>query len=153
MDTLMRIINTGVINSKMSETFLPLSDTIIIRITSNENFAKMDSQSQFMDILELRFDDISEQHPKEDSMLYGKMTQEHYNDIKRFIQKYQSVAKNLIIHCDAGQSRSPAVALGILDYLIEDHEHAKELVLKNGHWKPNAFVLSYFKRDYYNIKE
>ena len=138
-----------VINSKMSETFNPLPNTIIIRITSNENFAVMNHTTDFLGVLELRFDDISDKHPTEDTMLYGMMTPNHYYEIKSFVEKFKSNECDIIVHCDAGQSRSPAVALGILDYLLEDHAQAQELLMKNGHWKPNVFVTSYFRRDYY----
>lgn len=76
-----------VFNSKVSETFKPEPNSIIIRITSNADFAVMEHRELYKDILELRFDDISDTHPKEDNMLYGAMTNEHYQQIKEFINK------------------------------------------------------------------
>lgn len=138
-----------VFNSKVSETFKPEPNSIIIRITSNADFAFMEHRELYKDILELRFDDISDSHPKEDTMLYGAMTNEHYQQIKEFIDKnIDSI--NLFVHCDAGASRSPAVALSVLDYLINDPEQAQQLLHKNKHWKPNSYVSSFFTRDYWN---
>lgn len=138
-----------VFNSKASETFKPEPKSIIIRITSNEEFAIMEHRNLFQDVLELRFDDISDTHPKEDTMLYGAMTQEHYQQIKSFMDKNID-SFQLSVHCDAGQSRSPAVALSILDYILNDPEQAQQLLLKNKHWKPNSHVSSFFARDYWN---
>jgi predicted protein tyrosine phosphatase len=141
--------NVSVINSKTSESIIPLENTIIIRITSNEKFSYMANEKLFSDILELRFDDVSDTHPTGDTMLYGQMTNDHYNQIVSFFEKNKLDTKNIIVHCDAGQSRSPAVALGILDYLLEDPEQAISLIRINGHWKPNIHVLSYFKKAYW----
>ncbi len=138
-----------VFNSKTSETFKPEHNSIIIRITSNAEFAPMEHRELFKDILELRFDDISDTHPKEDSMLYGAMTTDHYQQIKSFMDKNID-SFQLFVHCDAGQSRSPAVAISVLDYLLNDPEQAQRLLQKNRHWKPNSHVSSFFSRDYWN---
>lgn len=138
-----------VFNSKASETFKPEPKSIIIRITSNAEFAIMQHRDLFQDVLELRFDDISDTHPKEDSMLYGAMTTDHYQQIKSFMQKNID-SFQLSVHCDAGQSRSPAVAISVLDYLLNDPEQAQQLLQKNRHWKPNSHVSSFFARDYWN---
>lgn len=87
-----------VFNSKASETFKPEPKSIIIRITSNEEFAIMEHRNLFQDVLELRFDDISDTHPKEDTMLYGAMTQEHYQQIKSFMDKNID-SFQLSVHC------------------------------------------------------
>ena len=142
-------MKVSVFNSKSSETSNPVANSIIIRITSNYDFATMKYRDAYQDVLELRFDDISDSHPKEDSMLYGAMTQNQYTQIKGFISKNMN-AKELHVHCDAGQSRSPAIALAVLDYLLLDHEQAQELLQKNRHWKPNSHVSSFFTRDYWH---
>ena len=144
-------MQTQVINSLISETYMPSDNTIIIRITSNEDFAKMKNRSIFQDVLELRFDDVSPEHPKEDSMLYGAMKEEHFQEILKFVEKNKQ-AEKLIVHCDAGQSRSPAVAINILDYLLNDPEQAQELIQRNKHWKPNAHVTTFFRTAYYEGK-
>ena len=95
-------MQTQVINSIQSETFLPKENTIIIRITSNESFACMKNNDLFQDILELRFDDISDTHPKEDNMLYGAMTKEHFWNIVEFSNKNKQTATRLIVHCKGG---------------------------------------------------
>ena len=143
-------MKTQVINSIQSETFMPEKHTIIIRITSNESFAVLQNRSAFQDVLELRFDDISDTHPKEDSMLYGAMTKEQFWEIVEFINRNKNTGISMIIHCDAGQSRSPAIAISVLDYLLEEQTQAQDLIRINTHWKPNSFVTSFFRTAYYN---
>jgi predicted protein tyrosine phosphatase len=133
----------------ISKNIMPHQNTIIIRITSNRDFITMTNRKYFQGVLELRFDDISDTHPTDDVMLYGQMTKVHYLKIIDFYEKYKKTAKRIIVHCDAGQSRSPAVALAILDYLIGDHEQAIRLIELNKHWKPNIHVLSFFKTAYW----
>lgn len=128
---------------------MPQQNTIIIRITSNRDFAPMINRNYFQSILELKFDDVSDTHPTDDVMLHGPMTNDHYLEIVNFFEINKDTANNIIVHCDAGQSRSPAVALAILDYLIGDHDQAIKLIERNGHWKPNIHVLSFFKTAYW----
>jgi predicted protein tyrosine phosphatase len=143
-------MKTKVINSMLSQVLNPEDNTLIIRITSNEEFAQLNYRESFQDILELRFDDVSDTHPKNDKMRYGAMKKEDFWSIVEFINKNKDTAKTLIINCDAGQSRSPAVATGILDYLLEDPQQSIELIKKNTNWKPNSFVTSFFRTAYFN---
>jgi predicted protein tyrosine phosphatase len=92
-------INISVINSKISENITPSENTIIIRITSNDKFAHMANEKLFLDVLELRFDDVSDTHPTGDTMLYGQMTDSHYNQIVSFVDKNKLNTKNIIVHC------------------------------------------------------
>ena len=143
-------MKTSVINSITSETFKPNLNTLIIRVTSNKEFSRLQFNDEFQDILELRFDDISDTHPKSDSMLYGAMTKDHFWEIVKFINKNKTTAEKLVVHCDAGQSRSPAIAINVLDYLLTDPEQAQDLIRTNTHWKPNSFVTSFFRQAYYS---
>lgn len=135
-------------NRHTVSTMKPLKNTIIIRTTSDDDFIPLVNENFFTAILEIPFDDASENHPQED-LKYGVMTEEHYFKIKKFILKYKDSIEHIICSCDAAQSRSPALALGILDYILEDHNQATMLVKTHLHWKPNSHVLSFFKKDYY----
>tara|TARA_B100000700_G_scaffold331722_1_gene467561 strand:- start:38869 stop:39300 length:432 start_codon:yes stop_codon:yes gene_type:complete len=136
-----------VFNKNIIANMKPPKNSVLIRTTSEDDFVPLVFRDCFLDVLELKFDDSSDNHPIED-LKHGVMTKEHYFQIKEFIEKHKNVL-NLFVSCDAAQSRSPAMAIGIIDYLLEDPEQTKDLIMKNGHWKPNAFVMSFFRKDYY----
>lgn len=141
-------IQLKVFNRNTVSTMIPHHNTIIIRTTSEEDFLPLEHLEKFLDVLEVPFDDASENHPTED-LKHGIMTKEHYLKIKDFVLKHLDKIDYIICSCDAAQSRSPALALGILDYILEDHQQATDLVRKNLNWKPNSHVLSFFRQDYY----
>lgn len=71
------------------------------------------------DVLYLSFNDI------EGDIVTGKGTimfkepkQEDFNGLKDFVDKYKNL--DIIVHCDAGISRSSAVAIAIHRYLKKD---------------------------------
>jgi len=137
-----------VFNKNVISNLKPPKNSILIRTTSEDEFVPLLFKENFKDILELKFDDSSDNHPVSD-LKHGVMTKEHYLLIKDFIEKNKKVS-TLFVSCDAAQSRSPALAIGIMDYLLEDPEQTKDLIMKNGHWKPNSFVMSFFRKDYYD---
>lgn len=64
-------------------------------------------------------------------------------DVLNFVAKYADQAEYLIVHCDAGFSRSPAVAAAISKiYNGEDHEYFKR-------YSPNQKVYSEILRAFY----
>ena len=83
-----------------------LDDVQIIVITTNKY------QYNFKPLLELDFDDIT----KQDSGKYKFISQQH---IEKIIKKLPEIKKAylLFICCDAGISRSPAVASALAHYL------------------------------------
>lgn len=138
----------SVLNRHDLSMLQPPKNSIVVRATSDDNFIPLKFKNDFIDILELYFDDSSENHPTDD-LKHGIMTTNHYQEIKSFIAKHNN-ANYLFVSCDAAQSRSPAIAIGILDFLLNDSEQTIDLIKNNPHWKPNAFVISFFRRDYYN---
>ena len=136
-----------VYNKVITSNINPPKNSVLIRTTSEDEFLPLSFAEKFVDVLEMKFDDSSDNHPVGD-LKHGVMTKEHYFQIKNFINKYKDL-DNLYVSCDAAQSRSPALAIGILDFLLEDPIQTQNMLSNNGHWKPNAFVMSFFRQDYY----
>ena len=67
--------------------------------------------SRFLAILRLAFTDIAE--PVEDPW-HVVFTPGHATEIVQFIQKWSDVTR-VVIHCRAGLSRSPGIAMGLCD--------------------------------------
>jgi len=62
------------------------------------------------------------------------MTADHAREIWQFVDRYRTVAKLFLVHCEQGASRSPAVAAAIAKVLGEDESRFfKEYV-------PNEYV-------------
>lgn len=120
---------------------------IMIRITDpTSDFKKLTYQSRYKEILELKFHDFTEEQAKrikDDSLILfdNKQAQE----ILSFYQKHEN-ADFLLIHCDAGISRSAAVALSIV--LERGNQKGEQYIWDN--YIPNVYVankmLSLFKK-------
>lgn len=121
--------------------YQPLSNercSIIRILEPNEKQEKLKYEEYFDDILELFFDDIvgtEYEYLPSNIRLFTK------NDAKRvlnFFQKNRNI-DSLIIHCFAGISRSPAIALG-LSWFLKDHSLEKSII-ESGKYIPNQRVM------------
>ena len=90
--------------------------TIIISITSPEGgYAEFKHEENVLDILRLRFHDV------ESNMgVYKPMSEAQAREVALFIQKYIKEAENIVVHCEAGISRSSGTAMAIYEYLGGD---------------------------------
>jgi predicted protein tyrosine phosphatase len=77
-------------------------------------------------ILRLQFDDVEGQRQ-------NHMTNQNARDIKQFIEQIKSQVERVIVHCEAGISRSSGVAAAIMKYIDGDDM----LIFKNGRFCPN----------------
>ena len=111
----------------------PPKNTVLISI-NNKNQKNL--ENNFEDCLYLTFDDIKFEY--KDFILFN---QNHFNKIKKFIEKYKS--KDIFINCTAGISRSGAIALGIA-MLLNDKDLFWE-TLNNNAIYPNDYILSFFQ--------
>lgn len=82
-------------------------------------------------VLRLCFDDATEE-----SWLQNLMTQEQADAIFAFVMRYGPEIDDLIVHCSAGVSRSPAVAAGILAGLGQDDS----AIWNSSEYQPNPYV-------------
>jgi predicted protein tyrosine phosphatase len=67
---------------------------------------------RFLAVLRLAFTDIDRPPDAPPSIVL--FTQEHAKEIVRFVQRWNEVDR-VVIHCRAGLSRSPGIAMGLCD--------------------------------------
>lgn len=94
---------------------------IVISIYStNSEPAKVKRHSDCLDILLIQFDDLTEDFyyvEKNGTVNDLKaITEQQANQIWQFVEKYIGKSEIVLIHCDAGVCRSPAVAAAIEFY-------------------------------------
>ena len=101
----------------------------------------------FFNVLNLDFDDIGEEEIPWGNYVLKGISDSDAEAVVKFIEKNKD--KNFMIHCRAGQSRSQAIIRYVLDFYGGEDEW--EINKDNPPITPNQFVLSKFKRSYYNI--
>lgn len=81
-------------------------------------------------ILKLKFDDVTE-----DNNEYTAISMKQANKIVEFIKNYPDIDR-IIVHCEAGVSRSAGCAAAILKYLKNDDSQ----IFDDKYYKPNMTV-------------
>ena len=93
--------------------------TIIISITDPDKdpvvFCKA-PHSPLVAVCRISFDDIDQKKNPEDIL----MTKEDAERIKGFVERYKEKAQQIIVHCEAGQSRSAGIMAAIKEWLEGD---------------------------------
>lgn len=89
---------------------------VVISITSSpDDRARLPSSAHCRGILRLAFADID--RPSDAAVLFDAA---HARAICSFISEHRATIERVVVHCDAGFSRSPAVAAAIARCLGED---------------------------------
>lgn len=111
------------------------SDKVIISIrTPDDEQAVFNLENNSIkDVLYLSFYDVSTE-TQDIFKGYPAMTDEDALKIKKFVLKWKDKVDTIIVHCDAGISRSAGVAAGILDGLDQD----SSLIFDNNRYLPNS---------------
>jgi predicted protein tyrosine phosphatase len=91
---------------------LEFADTYAISMMSSWVAPQLPALPKFKDILSLRFDDAQEEDSDADTLLFA---QDHAEAIWQFVKDLQGQDHHLVVHCEAGISRSPAVAAALAD--------------------------------------
>jgi len=135
------IQNIWITNAAGSVNFSPskaqgCNQCALIRVTSFDEYAsggfrRLENEREFRFIGEWIFDDDPEGF--EFAMKKGQA-----ETIKDFVDLVKDRVHTLLIHCDAGQSRSPALAISIARYLKMDE--LAETILADPAYKPNPWV-------------
>lgn len=103
-------MNIVVLAQKEAKNYIPMNNSAIIRITSVYPFRELKGRFDFC--LELFFDDISEIVENDIDNMSNVITNEEANQIVSFVEQIKN-CKELVVHCDYGKGRSPAVAAAI----------------------------------------
>ncbi len=98
-----------VLSREDAERYGPLAHEICISISDSEAPPARVS-SRFVAVLRLNFDDIIERDEPSDVLF----AEDHAREIREFLDSWPN-AKRVVVHCNAGVSRSPGVALGLCD--------------------------------------
>lgn len=130
------------------ELGLSNGDYLISILSTVETPLSDEIKSKYKKVLEIRVDDIQKEY---DGLTL--FSQEHRQQICDFlIGIYDYLSEELIdIHCSAGVSRSPAVALGIC-FWEDDVCLAYRVIKENQYIFPNTYILKQFieeNRDWY----
>ena len=98
-----------VLSREDAERYEPRGNEVCISISDPEAPPARVS-SLFAAVLRLNFDDVIERDEPSDILF----AEDHAREIREFLEAWPSV-KRVVVHCNAGVSRSPGVALGLCD--------------------------------------
>lgn len=94
---------------------------VLISITDPDKApAEIRQSDRCLEVLRLQFHDIQ---PGPGAATIGGMTSmdaDHARQIWQFVQRWRDEAQTLVVQCEAGMSRSPAVAAAVAEYLGQD---------------------------------
>jgi len=119
------------------------TDSIVISITDplhNEcggTFAKIhpNEENKICEVLRFMFDDVEKSVVGESSIPYILISEQNAQDISNFVKRWAGRVKRIIVHCEAGISRSAGCCAAIMNYF----ENTDEPVF-NGYFCPNMTV-------------
>ena len=138
----------------------------MIRITTMPEFVPLVFRDAYVDVLELRFADVtaegwhrivSEQEHQDladqqikrmldNGHAMWLMTDDHARQIVEFADRVRDQVELLVVHCDAGVSRSSAVALALCEkYGFVDEARA---IQDSPRYRPNLYVRDLIRKQY-----
>lgn len=122
----------------------PHSETsVIISITDPQgppNFFCRDPANGIKDILRVSFEDTDKAETS--------ISKAQAREIAIFVQQHMTIDK-IIVHCEAGQSRSAGVAAAILKYIFNDDSS----IFECPKYTPNMFVYRKVIESLYEMEE
>jgi predicted protein tyrosine phosphatase len=98
-----------VLSREEAELYEPRGKEICISI-SDPDASPARVSSRFAAVLRLNFNDVTERGEPSDILF----AEDHAREIRKFLDVWPK-AERVMVHCNAGVSRSPGVALGLCD--------------------------------------
>jgi predicted protein tyrosine phosphatase len=98
-----------VLSREEAELYEPRGKEICISI-SDPDASPARVSSRFAAVLRLNFNDVTERGEPSDILF----AEDHAREIRKFLDAWPK-AERVMVHCNAGVSRSPGVALGLCD--------------------------------------
>lgn len=115
---------------------------VLIRITSLPQFLPLKHEDEYEDIIHFTFDDMLEEYynnlPPDQAARMELFTEKHAQQIVNFFDKWKDQVDVVVVHCDAGISRSSAVAIALAEY-SNSTEELERMTTHNAYW-PNPLV-------------
>lgn len=123
-------------------------ENIIVSIyTPEDSPPVLPSSSTNKSVLQIAFMDLDKVITANDGSILNPMSFSQAVEIKDFVQKHATENTNIIVHCDAGVSRSRGVAAALcVVYGLNDEEHYRLGC-------PNAHVKRLLLRAFRNLEE
>lgn len=123
-------------------TDIPITLVLSIRCPGEDkpNFPdtiKNGNDSKIYDIFYMEFNDL-----ENDEKEYKAPTLNDFNGLKQFIDENITAVEQILVHCGAGYSRSPGLALAICEYLGIDND-----IRNNKDYYPNLLVYNLAKKE------
>ncbi|WP_336770105.1 hypothetical protein [Bacillus bombysepticus] len=129
-----------ILSKEQAIHFQPVKNkkTVLIRIHDpNETVKSPIYEDLFVDILLLSFHDVVPKDYLPSNIKYFDKV--NADKFITFVKEYID-AHTIVIHCHAGISRSPALAIGI-SWIINDN-NLQDQILESGKYIPNPHVLN-----------
>ena len=129
---------------------------LVISISSHEeHYCPIPSNEHCLDKIFLKFDDQSYQEQITFAQYEGvayPMKDEDAVKLLKFVLKYKDDVNDIIVHCEAGLSRSPAIALALSEILNGEEDPAKYIESMNGLKHANLLVRDLILKNYEKIR-
>jgi len=130
----------------------------MIRMTTMPSFVPLVFPSAYVATVEVRYADVTPEtwehiYPEEHDLIEAQrkaghamwvMTDAHAQEIAAFLYLIKDQIDLLVVHCDAGISRSSAVATAAAEMFGLDTE--LERLQSNKRYSPNQYVLSMVRK-------
>lgn len=138
-----KVLNRDQVEANQIPTLLG-EDYVLISISCPNDPADIPDNQHCKEILRLEFDDLDTPLSWAKCKLFQK---EQAVKILDFFNKYRISCPLLVVHCDAGISRSPAVAAALTK--IQGHGDSEYF----SHYIPNRRVYSFLMNEFYSKQE
>jgi predicted protein tyrosine phosphatase len=120
----------------------------MIRITSLPEFMPLKHGPEFRDFLRIKFDDTTEKTfntlPADEQQRITLFDETMARDVVAFYDAWCDKCDIIVVHCDAGVSRSSAVAIALAEY--GNHSNELERMVDHDKYWPNPWVWSTIRR-------
>lgn len=132
-------------------SYQPTKPTVMIRALEPRNeIPPLLHQDSFVDVLELVFDDLTEEDWSERSLQgsnFKLFSAEQALETLRFFEKHRNI-DSIVFHCHEGRSRSSALAISFAHFIGND-SMIEEIELSRK-YTPNPTVIKRFLNQWRN---
>lgn len=122
------------LSKRLARVFVCDEPWAAISISTYKNEFPLLNENQRIGLLQLSYADIDNSSLESTEEAYKLFSQEQAEQIWNFLEEYSPKIKTLLVHCEAGISRSPATAAAISKVLNGDDSFYFK------RYTPNAFV-------------